>query len=273
MLDPALLRLRSFDLGSAATVAAGFGFYAYLLTNVLWLQYVWGYDVLRAGLALVPGAIVAALVASRLGPLAERLRLPRLRRAGSDRLGRGLPLVPPAGRAAAGLLGRVDAGPGAQRHRRRGDPAAARERHARGGSRRSLRDGIRRGLERPPARRRHRHRGARGHPRRPLTRHRRRVAARGLGALDRRLPGRRGARPAPGPDPLGARGRGGASTSGRPWCCPRTRRPSGRCPRRVGSADELDLSELAAVLGAARRGAPPARARHPGRRRCRPAWC
>ena len=47
MLDPTLLRLRSFDLGSTATVAAGFGFYAYLLTNVLWLQYVWGYDVLR----------------------------------------------------------------------------------------------------------------------------------------------------------------------------------------------------------------------------------
>ncbi|MFL6165745.1 MAG: DHA2 family efflux MFS transporter permease subunit [Ornithinibacter sp.] len=72
MLDPMLLRLRSFDLGSAATVAAGFGFYAYLLTNVLWLQYVWGYDVLEAGLALVPGAVVAAFVASRLGPLAER---------------------------------------------------------------------------------------------------------------------------------------------------------------------------------------------------------
>jgi len=72
MLDPMLLRLRSFDLGSAATVAAGFGFYAYLLTNVLWLQYVWGYEVLRAGLALVPGAVIAALVASRLGPLAEK---------------------------------------------------------------------------------------------------------------------------------------------------------------------------------------------------------
>src|SRR6478752_5002522 len=72
MLDPTLLRLRSFDLGSAATVAAGFGFYAYLLTNVLWLQYVWGYDVLRAGLALVPGALVAAVVAARLGPLADR---------------------------------------------------------------------------------------------------------------------------------------------------------------------------------------------------------
>ena len=72
MLDPMLLRLPSFRWGSAATIAAGFGFYAYLLTNVLWLQYVWGYDVLRAGLALVPGAVVAALVASRLGPLADR---------------------------------------------------------------------------------------------------------------------------------------------------------------------------------------------------------
>ena len=72
MLDPMLLRLPSFRWGSVATIAAGFGFYAYLLTNVLWLQYVWGYDVLRAGLALVPGAVVAALVASRLGPLADR---------------------------------------------------------------------------------------------------------------------------------------------------------------------------------------------------------
>jgi NTE family protein len=72
LVDPTLLRLRSFDIGSVATVVAGFGFYAYLLTNILWLQYVWGYDVLRAGLALVPGAVVAAIVASRLGPLAER---------------------------------------------------------------------------------------------------------------------------------------------------------------------------------------------------------
>jgi EmrB/QacA subfamily drug resistance transporter len=72
MIDPTLLRLRSFGVGSAATVVAGFGFYAYLLTNILWLQYVWGYDVLRAGLALVPGAVVAAIVAARLGPLADR---------------------------------------------------------------------------------------------------------------------------------------------------------------------------------------------------------
>ncbi len=72
LLDPALLRIPSFSIASLATVLAGFGFFAYMLTNVLWLQYVWGYDVLRAGLALVPGAVVAAVVASRLGPLADR---------------------------------------------------------------------------------------------------------------------------------------------------------------------------------------------------------
>ena len=73
LLDPALLRLPTFGVASAATVTSGLGFYAYLLTNVLWLQNIWGYSVLRAGLALVPGAVVAAVVAALLGPLAERL--------------------------------------------------------------------------------------------------------------------------------------------------------------------------------------------------------
>ena len=48
------------------------GFYAYLLTNVLWLQYIWGYDVITSGLALVPAALVAAVVAAVLGPVAQR---------------------------------------------------------------------------------------------------------------------------------------------------------------------------------------------------------
>jgi hypothetical protein len=72
LLDPALLRIPSFGIASLATVVAGLGFYAYLLTNILWLQYVWSYSVLEAGLALVPGALVAAVVAARLGPLADR---------------------------------------------------------------------------------------------------------------------------------------------------------------------------------------------------------
>ncbi len=72
LLDPALLRIRSFSVSNAVTVIAGMGFYAYMLTNILWLQYVWGYEILRAGLALVPGALVAAVVGARLGPVAQK---------------------------------------------------------------------------------------------------------------------------------------------------------------------------------------------------------
>jgi EmrB/QacA subfamily drug resistance transporter len=70
LLDPALLRIRPFAVANLVTVVAGAGFYAYLLTNILWLQYVWGWSILEAGLALVPAAVVAAVVAAVLGPVA-----------------------------------------------------------------------------------------------------------------------------------------------------------------------------------------------------------
>jgi NTE family protein len=71
LLDAALLRIRPFVTGNGLTAVAGMGFYAYMLTNILWLQYVWHYEILRAGLALVPGALVAAVVGARLGPVAQ----------------------------------------------------------------------------------------------------------------------------------------------------------------------------------------------------------
>ncbi len=71
LLDPELLRIRPFAVANLVTVVAGAGFYAYLLTNILWLQYVWGWSVLEAGLALVPAALVAAVVAAVLGPVAS----------------------------------------------------------------------------------------------------------------------------------------------------------------------------------------------------------
>ena len=72
LLDPDLLRIRPFAVGNVATIIAGMGFYAYLLTNILWLQYVWGYSVLVSGLAVVPGALVAAVLAAILGPVAQQ---------------------------------------------------------------------------------------------------------------------------------------------------------------------------------------------------------
>ena len=71
ILDPTLLRIRSFSVASAASGIAGVGFYAYLLNNVLWLHYVWGWSLLQAGAALAPAAVVAAVVAGPLGRLAD----------------------------------------------------------------------------------------------------------------------------------------------------------------------------------------------------------
>ena len=72
LLDSSLFAIRPFSVGNVVTVVAGMGFFAYMLTNILWLQYVWGYSILSAGLALVPGALVAAVVAGVLGDVAQR---------------------------------------------------------------------------------------------------------------------------------------------------------------------------------------------------------
>ena len=72
LIEPALLRIRSFVAGNILTLIASAGFYAYLLTHVLFLNYVWGYTLLSAGLAIAPAAFVAAVVAAVLGRVADR---------------------------------------------------------------------------------------------------------------------------------------------------------------------------------------------------------
>ncbi len=72
LIDVELWHSRPFLVSNVVTLVAGAGFFAYLLTNILWLQYVWGYSVLSAGMALVPGALTAAVVAGALGPVAAR---------------------------------------------------------------------------------------------------------------------------------------------------------------------------------------------------------
>ncbi len=72
LIEPAFLRIRSFVAGNTLTLVASAGFYAYLLTHVLFLNYVWGYNLLRAGLAVAPAAFLAAVVAAVLGRVADR---------------------------------------------------------------------------------------------------------------------------------------------------------------------------------------------------------
>jgi EmrB/QacA subfamily drug resistance transporter len=70
-LELPILRVPSFALAVASALAFFAAFAGLLLSGVLFLTQVWGHSILRAGLELTPGplaALVAAMVASRLGP-------------------------------------------------------------------------------------------------------------------------------------------------------------------------------------------------------------
>lgn len=71
LVDPTFLRIQSFVAGNVLTLISAAGFYAYMLTHVLFLNYVWGYSLVKAGLAIAPAAVVAAVVAALLGRLAD----------------------------------------------------------------------------------------------------------------------------------------------------------------------------------------------------------
>ncbi len=72
IVDPAMLRVRSFALASSASILFNAAFAAMLLGNVLFLTGVWHYSVLHAGVALMPGPAMAAVTATSGGRLAGR---------------------------------------------------------------------------------------------------------------------------------------------------------------------------------------------------------
>jgi EmrB/QacA subfamily drug resistance transporter len=72
LVEPALFRLRSFTGSAAGYLVFSAAFYALLLSNILFLTAVWGYDVLTAGLAVTPGPVLAALASPVAGRVADR---------------------------------------------------------------------------------------------------------------------------------------------------------------------------------------------------------
>ena len=62
-VDLALFRVRQFRLVNAATLVFAAAFYGTLLSNIIFLQTVWHYSVLRAALATSPGPLVVAVLA------------------------------------------------------------------------------------------------------------------------------------------------------------------------------------------------------------------
>ena len=74
ILEPALLRIRSFGTANASMLLLSVGFYALLLANVLFLTDVWGYTVLEAGFGVTPGPLAATVAAVIGGRITERRR-------------------------------------------------------------------------------------------------------------------------------------------------------------------------------------------------------
>jgi EmrB/QacA subfamily drug resistance transporter len=72
VIELGLLRVRSFAVANAGVFLFALGFYAVLLANILFLTGVWGWSVLRAGIAVTPGPLMAALSATVGGRLADR---------------------------------------------------------------------------------------------------------------------------------------------------------------------------------------------------------
>jgi EmrB/QacA subfamily drug resistance transporter len=73
VIELPLLRVRSFALANLAAAVFFAGFSAMLLSGVLLLTEVWGYSALKAGLALSPGPLTAAIFAVPSGRLGGRV--------------------------------------------------------------------------------------------------------------------------------------------------------------------------------------------------------
>ena len=71
-LETDLWRSRQFAAANLASLLYGAALFPWMLVGVLFLVGVWGYSPLEAGLAMTPGAVVAAAVALRAGPVVAR---------------------------------------------------------------------------------------------------------------------------------------------------------------------------------------------------------
>ena len=72
IVEPALFAHRSFALGNLGTLLFAAAFFSLILGNVLFLTTIWGYSVLSAGLATLPGPALTTVVSGPAGRLADR---------------------------------------------------------------------------------------------------------------------------------------------------------------------------------------------------------
>ncbi|WP_028062273.1 DHA2 family efflux MFS transporter permease subunit [Solirubrobacter soli] len=72
LVDPELLKTEGFAKATLGIFLLGMAFFSTILANVLFLTGVWHYGLLKAGLAVVPGAIATTIAAIPAGRIADR---------------------------------------------------------------------------------------------------------------------------------------------------------------------------------------------------------
>ncbi len=82
VVDPALLKVRSFTTANISTLAFSVAFAGVLLELILWMQNVWGYSALRTGLAVSPGPLMVPIFAAVAQRLSKRFSAEKLIAAG-----------------------------------------------------------------------------------------------------------------------------------------------------------------------------------------------
>jgi EmrB/QacA subfamily drug resistance transporter len=73
VLELGLFRGRSFSTGNLGALLLGTSFFGLVLANSLYLTQVWGYSVLRTGLAIAPGPLASAAAAIVAGRYTDRV--------------------------------------------------------------------------------------------------------------------------------------------------------------------------------------------------------
>lgn len=72
IVEPELFGHGSFRLGNLGTLLFAAAFFSLILGNVVFLTSIWGYTVLQAGAATLPGPMLSTVVAGPAGKLADR---------------------------------------------------------------------------------------------------------------------------------------------------------------------------------------------------------
>lgn len=72
IVEPDLFAHRSFRIGNLGTLLFAAAFFSLILGNVLFLTGVWGYTILQAGAATLPGPTASTIFAGPAGKLADR---------------------------------------------------------------------------------------------------------------------------------------------------------------------------------------------------------